>query len=238
MKRQDIRIGHIPAVLWGEVSERMFIAVHGDQSDKTDEVIAVLAEEAAKKGYQTLSFDLPEHGERKGEQELCKPQNCVAELKEILAYIKDRGIKTPVSLFGCSIGAWFSMLAFEEEELSQALFLSPVVDMERIISNMMTWFSVTETQLMQEQEVRTPVKTLYWDYYQYVREHPVSWNHRTALLYGEADNLCEYEYVKGFADRCHAKMTVLKAGEHFFHTREQLTFLRQWLQERIMDIQE
>lgn len=153
----------------------------------------------------------------------------------MLAYVKTQGIARQISLFGCSIGAWFSMLAYEEERLLQTLFLSPVVDMERIISNIMTWFSVSETQLLQEQEVQTPVKTLYWDYYQYVKTHPVRWNHPTALLYGEADNLCEYDCVKQFAGRCNAAMTVMKEGEHFFHTGEQLAFFRQWLQCRIQD---
>ena len=88
---------------------------------------------------------------------------------------------------------------------------------------------------MQDGQVETPVKTLYWDYYQYVVSHPVRWDQPTALLYGEADNLCEYDYVRGFAGQCRAEMTVLEKGEHFFHTEEQLAFLRQWLDNHIMD---
>ncbi len=52
----------IPAILWGEHTGNLYIAVHGNMSNKADEPIVIFAEEAVKKGYQVLSFDLPEHG--------------------------------------------------------------------------------------------------------------------------------------------------------------------------------
>ncbi len=64
MFKNSFKISNIPAVLWGDKSEKIFIAVHGNMSNKEDAVIQILAEEADRKGYQVLSFDLPEHGER------------------------------------------------------------------------------------------------------------------------------------------------------------------------------
>ena len=52
-----------------------------------------------------------------------------------------------VSLRATSIGAWFSMLAFPEEPLDRCLFVSPVVDMSRLIEDMMGWAGVTPEQL-------------------------------------------------------------------------------------------
>lgn len=49
----------------GEIRGKIFIAVHGNMSNKEDAVIQILAEEADRKGYQVLSFDLPEHGEER-----------------------------------------------------------------------------------------------------------------------------------------------------------------------------
>lgn len=66
-----------------------------------------------------------------------------------------------------------------------------------------------------------------------VVKHPVRWDKPTALLYGEKDELCEYEAVKAFAEKCNSGITVLKNGEHFFHTEEQLGFLLKWLQENL-----
>ncbi len=90
MKIERIKINNIPAIIWGEKSNKVFVAVHGNMSNKEDEVIKMLAEEATNKGYQVLSFDLPEHGERKEDTSyLCKVQNCVADLKQIIEYAKE-----------------------------------------------------------------------------------------------------------------------------------------------------
>ena len=231
MKAQNIAIQGIPAILWGPASGRLMLAAHGDQSNKADTVIAILAEEAAEKGYQTLSFDLPEHGDRKAESRLCKAQNCVEDLSEVMKFAHT--LSEDICLFGCSTGAYFSMLAFPDEPIRQALFLSPVIDMKRIIDNMMKWFGISEEQLWQQQEIPTPMKTLYWDYYQYVVKHPVQWYKPTALLYGKNDTLCEYQYVRCFAERTRADITIFDEGEHFFHTDAQLAFFRQWLQNSI-----
>ena len=86
MEKKALQINGIPSVLWGNPSEKGFIAVHGNQSHKMDRPIELLAENACACGYQVVSFDLPEHGDRKQESTLCKVQNCVEELREILQY--------------------------------------------------------------------------------------------------------------------------------------------------------
>ena len=63
MKTERIKINDIPSIIWGEKSNKVFIAVHGNMSNKEDEIIKILAEKVVIKGYQVLSFDLPEHGE-------------------------------------------------------------------------------------------------------------------------------------------------------------------------------
>ena len=48
----------------------------------------------ASKGYQVLSFDLPEHGERKDDTNyLCKVQNCVKDLKSIIVYAREEALE-------------------------------------------------------------------------------------------------------------------------------------------------
>ncbi|MDL2259075.1 alpha/beta hydrolase [Eubacteriales bacterium OttesenSCG-928-K08] len=231
MEINNFMIGNIPSVLWGPVSDNLLIAVHGNQSNKTDVVIEIVAGIAVEKGYRVLSFDLPEHGDRKEESRLCDAQNCAHDLAQIMKYA--RTLSDEISVFGCSIGAYFSMLAYQNEPIKRALFLSPIVDMKHLIENMMKWFNVSKEQLEKEQEVTTPINTLYWHYYQYVLRHPVKWDKPTALLYGAKDELSEYETVSAFAERCNANMTVLDDSEHFFHTERQLDFLRNWLHENI-----
>ncbi|MBD7912838.1 MULTISPECIES: alpha/beta hydrolase [Clostridium] len=235
MKKQDIKIKNIPAILWGENSDKLFIAVHGNMSNKADDVIVIFAEEAVEKGYQVLSFDLPEHGDRKDEPYLCKVQNCVEDLNVIMNYAKS--LSNNISIFACSMGAYFSLLAYNNEPIKQSLFLSPVVDMKRIINNMMTWFNVNEEQLKAKKEISTPIgETLYWDYYCYVKEHPITnWNNETSILYGSKDNLCELDVVSKFAEQFNCGLEVYEQGEHYFHTEKQLIFFKQWIKKRIIN---
>ena len=62
---ERISIGPIPAIIWGPPSQHLVLAVHGNMSHKADTVIELLAGNAVPRGYQVLSFDLPEHGDRK-----------------------------------------------------------------------------------------------------------------------------------------------------------------------------
>ena len=233
MIRLNLCVEGIPAILWGKETGKMVVAVHGNMSNKADEPIVLLAEAAISSGYQVLSFDLPQHGDRKEEPTLCKVQNCVHDLGTIMNYVR-RGTKD-VSLFACSMGAYFSLIAYRDVGLRQCLFLSPVVDMDRIIENMMKWFDISKERLQTEQKIDTPVgQPLYWDYYCYVKNNPISvWQSPTAILYGSADNLCEYEIVSSFADKFGCTLEVMENGEHYFHTAAQLAVYRSWLQNNL-----
>lgn len=233
MTRNNLKIHHIPATLWGAESQNLFIAVHGNLSHKEDVVIHLLADIAEQRGYQVLSFDLPEHGERRGDDTPCKVQICIQDLMEILDYTKDRWRN--ISLFACSMGAYFSLMAYQNVPFKKVLFLSPVVDMERIIRNMMTWFQVTPEILKEAGTMDTPIgQKLYWDYFCYVRDHPVErWDPDTSILYGGKDNLCEFETISDFTKKFTCSLEIVDAGEHYFHTHDQLQIFSRWLSDNI-----
>lgn len=153
MITENIQIENIPAILWGKSSSDMFVAVHGNMSSKSDIPITILAEEAVNLGYQVLSFDLPEHGDRKHEPIRCKVINCVTDLEKVMKCAKCQS--NTIRLFANSIGVYFSLLAYKDEDLKQSLFLSPLVDMNRMIQNMMKWFNVTEEQLRAKRNCHT-----------------------------------------------------------------------------------
>lgn len=234
MIKENILIDNIPAILWGGKSRKLFIAVHGNMSSKSDVPISILAEEAIYLGYQVLSFDLPEHGDRKEEETLCKVQNCVSDLEKIMEYARAQA--DSISLFANSMGAYFGLLAYKDENLKQSLFLSPVVDMKRIITNMMKWLNITEERLKEEQEIETSIgQTLYWDYYQYVNENPISkWDSPTSILYGKKDNLSEYEVLKDFVTAYTCNLEIAENAEHYFNTEEDLSIYRNWLKKQLI----
>lgn len=138
-----------------------------------------------------------------------------------------------VLLIANSIGAFFSMCGFSGVGIDRALFISPVVDMERLITDMMGWANVTEDNLHEHGEIPTAFgETLSWAYLSYVRTHPVIWNIPTQILYGELDNLTAYKTISAFAERHDADITVMPGGEHWFHTEEQMAFLDAWIKEK------
>jgi len=234
MKIERIKINNIPSLIWGEKSKKVFIAVHGNMSNKKDEVIKILANRVVSKGYQVLSFDLPEHGERKDDTNyLCKVQNCVKDLNKIIEYARKNYAE--INLWACSMGAYFSLLAYKDEDIKQCLFLSPVVNMKVIIDNMMLWSNTTEEKLKEKQEIKTDCgQTLYWDYYEYVNNNPITnWNKKTFVLYGNKDNLQDENIIKDFCNNFNCSLSILENGEHYFHTEEQLKFYGNWIDKTI-----
>jgi len=227
MVSQSFILEHIPAVLWGEQSDKAYIFVHGKNSSK--EEARGFATLAAQRGFQTLSFDLPEHGDRKNDPCPCDVWNGVRDLGIIGEYAT--GKWSSVSLIAVSLGAYLSLLAYRDYPLQSCLFVSPLLDMERLIQNMMKWSGVDEETLKEKRTIPTSIgETLDWDYYQYVKAHPVDkWDAPTAILYGSNDHLTERKVADRFATLFNANLTVLQDGEHYFQTEEQLAFLNQWL---------
>ena len=139
-----------------------------------------------------------------------------------------------VILIANSIGAFFAMCSLSGKKIDRALLISPIVDMEKLISNMMMWAGVTEEELSERGEISTEFgEVLSWEYLCYVRDNPVAWNVPTYILYGEKDNLTSFETISGFAERINAPLTVMKDGEHWFHTDEQMRFLDEWVRNSI-----
>jgi pimeloyl-ACP methyl ester carboxylesterase len=227
MRKQSIRITSIPAVIWGSSSDNVYIFVHGKMSQKEDaEGFANIAE---SKGYQVISFDLPEHGERKAEDHRCTVQNAIHDLAIMSDFVTSKWRN--LSLFGNSFGAYFSLVAYGELKFNKCLFLSPILDMEYLIRSMMNSFNVTEELLKERQEIPTPMgETLSWPYYVFVKEHPiVKWNTPTYILYGSNDNLTPRNIVDSFVANFHCNLAVLQNGEHYFHTEEQLMVFEKWV---------
>ena len=135
-----------------------------------------------------------------------------------------------VILIANSIGAFFTMNAEACGKVEKAFFISPIVDMERLITDMMMWAGVTEDDLHQKKEIVTDFgETLLWEYLYYVKENPILWVVPTHILYGEKDNLTSIDTVRQFAVEIGAALDVMPGGEHWFHTEEQRAYLDEWI---------
>lgn len=139
-----------------------------------------------------------------------------------------------VILIANSIGAYFSMNALAEKNISQAMLISPIVDMERLITDMMMWSNVTESELESKKQIPTEFgEALSWEYLCYAREHPIEWNVPTRILYGGKDALTSRETISRFAERIGAELSIMEDGEHWFHTAEQMAVLDHWISNAI-----
>lgn len=132
----------------------------------------------------------------------------------MMEYGKNRAEQ--ISLFGCSMGAYFSLLAYKDTKIHHAWFLSPVVDMGRIIRNMMEQSGITEEELRDRKVIDHPIEPLSWDYYCYVnmglfphlqRDFTVGWRSRKAGNTGSIrwknwnfiENGCRLNYKRKFS---------------------------------------
>ena len=226
LERRKLSISGIPAILWGKASDRVFIHVHGKHSRK--EYAQSFAAIAGEKGCQTLSFDLPEHGERVDGPDRCDVWNGVRDLNRIADYAFDRWPR--VSLYACSLGAWFSLNAYSGRSLEKCLFQSPIVDMKWLVEQMMEWFGVTPERLEREREIVTPIDTLRWDYYRYILARPAEdWPFPTRILYAGRDDLQPEEAIRAFVERHRAVLTLSPNSEHPFMKPEDQPIVEAWL---------
>lgn len=196
------------------------------------------------KGYEVIGLDYKSE----------TPWDAVGEFRSFFASLD--GYDSAL-LIANSIGAYFAMMALGGDipcnvaagnlmKIERALFISPVVNMEKLITNMMLWANVSETDLRTRGEIPTKFgETLSWKYLCYVREHPIRWNVcerngvcdnpkavnsvPTDILYGFADNVTCPDEIHNFAVRSGASLTVMDGGEHWFHTSGQMEFLDRWI---------
>lgn len=230
MKKENFDIGNIPAILYGYNSDKLYIVVHGRYGNKEEaEGFANIAVEA---GYQVLSFDLPEHGERKNENYECTIQNSISDLREVYSFVQNK--YKSFSLFAGSLGAYFSLSAYQEVKFEKCLFVSPVLDMKRLIQNMMKEANVTEDELRVKGTIKTTDDVLSWDYYDFVCRNPIKkWNSETFILYGENDNITEKSVLHNFVEKFNCNLDIMQNGEHWFHTEEQVKYLDFWMRRHI-----
>ena len=113
-----------------------------------------------------------------------------------------------VSVRANSIGSWFTLLAFQSKKVEQALLVSPILDMKRFIE-----------QMSQREG----------DYYEWVVNNPIiHWDAPTYILRPEVDLIVSDTVGRDFISQHQCQVTIVPDGEHWFHTPEQLAFLKIW----------
>ena len=156
-------------------------------------------------------------------------------LHEVAAFAKQNS--RSASLCAVSIGAYFSLLAFENEVFDNCLFVSPILDMTALIKKMMMWASVTPEDLQEKKEIPTNFgETLSLEYYNYAKAHPIlKWQSQSAVLYAGHDNMTERDTVTRFCKKFGCSLRIFEDGEHWFHTEAQLAVLNDFIEKEVSE---
>ena len=221
---KEFCIENVPAALYGERSERVFIYIHGLFGSRRD--AEGFAQIACESGWQVLAVDLPGHGGRT-DGALLLPWVAVPELRGVMRYAQANW--QHVNVYAVSIGAWLSMQAFGGQA-EKCLLLSPLVDMEGFIRRSMQQSGVSEERLRAQREIAVPNgQPLSWDYFVYACENPA---HAicpdTHIFFGENDEITPRGVMERFAAENGCKLTVLENAAHRIHTEDELRRLRAW----------
>ena len=157
------------------------------------------------------------------------PSTVTRIIKEKSPITPEMAVRISAAISGPSPEAWLAMQALQGDAPEQALLVSPVVDMEALITNMMQYAHVTEEQLQRAGEIPTDLgETLSWPYLCWVREHPLHWHGRTQVLYGDRDALTSRTLIERFRQESGAHLTIMEGGEHWFHTPVQMAAVQMW----------
>ena len=92
MRAEPFSLGGMPALRWGRPSRRGILYLHGQGGSKAE--AAFFAAAAADAGWQTVSVDLPGHGDRESEAAALVPWQVVPELRCALAELRGRWVIT------------------------------------------------------------------------------------------------------------------------------------------------
>lgn len=164
-----------------------------------------------------------------------KAENPWEAKEEFLDKAKELSEKySRIILIAGSIGAYFSMNAGMDQYIDKAYFISPIVNLERLIMDMIHWAGTDEATLKQRKIIPVDFgEDLSWDYLQYVRNHKIRWETPTEILYGSLDHLQSMDTINEFAKRTNSVVTVLEGAEHWIHTDEQMKFFDDWMKEKV-----
>jgi len=230
METKKITIEGIPAIIWGKQSEKVFMHLHGKFSCKEHaKTFATIAEEY---GYQTLSFDLPEHGERSANTEYkCNVINCKHDAQIIGKFVLEHWKN--ISVYGCSLGAQITLQTFNDKNtfnFEKVLFQSPIINMNHLIQQMFIWNGITEEQLRREKVIPTPLDTITEEQFDFFRTHPVSeWPNKTSILFGAKDNMQTRNIMEEFIQKFGGTLTVSETSEHPFMAPGDSQIFINWL---------
>jgi len=226
---EEFVLDGIPALRWGKPGGRAVVGVHGQFSNKLDPVMAQCGEVIASRGDQLITFDLPTHGDRRDD----KVFNAMVTSPEVRAFAQlARSQSTEVGLLASSIGAYFSLCDTPTGTFERAWLVSPLIDLEYYIRDVMAEYSVTDEQLEAETVIDTPRAVLEWPYLRFVEEHPARLDIPSWTIRGDQDEVVPLDALSRFVSAPGVELVQIEGGQHFLGQPPHLETVVAWFKER------
>ena len=110
-------------------------------------------------------------------------------------------------------------------------FISPIVSMLQSIIDLMVRYNIKDRDLREKQFIKLDDGTvLSYDFYQHVSDDEDNWNVPTDVLYGIYDEVVFYSTMIEFLEtHPSCKLTVKSDAQHYFHTEEEMQFIKEWI---------
>ena len=226
---EELILDGVPALRWGRPGGRAVIGVHGRFSNKRDPVMAQCGDVIASRGDQLITFDLPTHGDREDDKAF-NPMEASPEVRTFAQLARSQS--TEIGLLANSIGAYFSLCDTPAGTFERAWLVSPLLDLEYYIRDIMAEYSVTDEQLEAETEINTPRGVLEWPYLRFVEKHPARLDIPSWIIRGDQDEMVPLGTLSRFVGAPGVELVQIEGGQHFLGQPPHLDTVVAWFEER------
>jgi|GEM_PF-684891 len=226
---EELLLDGVPALRWGKPGGRAVIGVHGQFSNKHDPVMARCGDVIASWGDQLITFDLPAHGDRQDDKAFT-PMDASPEVRAFARLARSQS--TEVSLLANSIGAYFSLCDTPAGTFERAWMVSPLLDLEYYIRDIMAEYSVSDEQLEAQTVIDTPRGVLERSYLRFVEEHPARLNAPSWMIRGDQDEMVPLNALSRFVGAPGVELVQVEGGQHFLGQPPHLDTVVAWFEER------
>ena len=132
-----------------------------------------------------------------------------------------------------SIGAFYTYEYLYDYNIRHAFFISPIASMFKIVFDYIITGQVSKQELKEKRLVTAEDGTVVsYDFYEkYSKgDYHGNWNVPTDILYGSNDELVYIENIAAYlASRPLSRLTIKQGAEHWFHTDEEKSFIKDWI---------
>ena len=202
--------------------DKVVIVAHGFASSKESPTVEMLAKELPEKGIGVAALDFPAHGESPVDGEFLTVKNCVRDLGDVEAFIREECPGAEICCFGSSFGAYITLIYLMEsgKEGARAFLRSAAVNMSDYFSELtkderraideMGYF-LLEDEVRPIKITRGLVESLKAND---IREDFRPDGLRLMMIHGSADEDIDYSEARAFAEKYDVPLITVEGGDH------------------------